>query len=138
MNMAHESGKQPKHGHEKRDMSVRMVSYFFVALFTLLAFTLLLMWGAFDYLAAWQARNDTPPPPLADTRPQQPPAPRLQVNPPAELSAMRAQEDNQLNSYGWIQPEAGVVHIPIEQAKRLLLERGLPVREQPGPSNGGK
>lgn len=138
MNMAHEPNKQPKHGHEKRDMNIRMVGYFFVGLFVLLVLTLLLMWGGFDYLAAEQAKTDMPPPPLADTRPQQPPAPRLQVNPPADLKDMRTQENDQLNSYGWIQPEAGVVHIPIERAKRLLLERGLPVREQPEPSNGGK
>ena len=34
-----------------------------------------------------------------------------------------------LNGYGWVDKANGVVHIPIERAMQLTLERGLPVRE---------
>ena len=33
-----------------------------------------------------------------------------------------------LNSYGWVDPKAGVVRIPIDRAMDLLLQKGLPVR----------
>ena len=32
------------------------------------------------------------------------------------------------NGYGWMNKEAGIVHIPIEEAMRLTVERGLPSR----------
>jgi hypothetical protein len=60
--------------------------------------------------------------------PAQPPAPRLQVQPREELEQMRAQEDAILGSYGWVDANGGVVHIPIEQAMKLTLEQGLPAR----------
>jgi hypothetical protein len=39
---------------------------------------------------------------------------------------MRAEEDASLNSYGWVDKEQGVVHIPIERAMDTVVERGLP------------
>ena len=33
-----------------------------------------------------------------------------------------------LTTYGWVDKNAGTVRIPIDRAKELLLERGLPVR----------
>jgi hypothetical protein len=39
-----------------------------------------------------------------------------------------------LNEYGWVDRNAGTVHIPIDQAKELLLQRGLPSR--PAVSEG--
>jgi len=63
--------------------------------------------------------------PLAEDR--LPPAPRLQTSPPADMRAFRAHEDAILNSAGWVDEASGVARIPIEQAKKLLLETGLPV-----------
>ena len=57
-----------------------------------------------------------------------PPAPRLEVTPVLDLRAMRAAEDKILNSYGWIDPEKGMVRIPIDRAIDLLAQRGLPSR----------
>jgi hypothetical protein len=47
---------------------------------------------------------------------------------PTYLKRFRTQEDAALASYGWVDQNAGVVRIPIDRAKTLLLERGLPVR----------
>ena len=33
-----------------------------------------------------------------------------------------------LDSYGWVDKNAGVVRIPIDEAMKLTLERGLPAR----------
>lgn len=37
-----------------------------------------------------------------------------------ELRAVRAQQLEQLNSYGYVDPAAGAVHIPIERAMQLI------------------
>ena len=41
-------------------------------------------------------------------------------------------EDDVLESYGWVDKNAGVVRIPIDEAMKLTLERGLPARQQAG------
>lgn len=35
---------------------------------------------------------------------------------------------DRLDTYGWIDPSQGQVHIPIDQAFDLLIERGVPTR----------
>ena len=49
-----------------------------------------------------------------------PTGPLLQADPEAELEAMRHEMSTRLNGYGWVDPSAGVVHIPIAQAIGLL------------------
>ena len=44
------------------------------------------------------------------------PMPRLQPDPIADLNKFRITEEKRLNSSGWVDPAAGRVHIPIEQA----------------------
>jgi hypothetical protein len=57
-----------------------------------------------------------------------PPAPRLQQFPTRELYEFRLEEEKLLNSYGWENKATGTVHIPIREAMRLTVERGLPSR----------
>ena len=55
-----------------------------------------------------------------------PPSPRLQIDPAADLAAVRQAETARLSGYGWVQHTQGIVHIPISRALALTLERGLP------------
>jgi hypothetical protein len=57
-----------------------------------------------------------------------PPAPRLQVEPRAELHAYCEQQDKLLNTYGWADEHNGVVRIPVDRAMDLTLQQGLPAR----------
>jgi hypothetical protein len=67
--------------------------------------------------------------PLAATQGERlPPTPRLQQFPRNELYDFRRGEQEFLDGYGWMNKEAGIVHIPIEEAMRLTVERGLPAR----------
>lgn len=59
-----------------------------------------------------------------------PPEPRLQAQPSREIGDFRATEEESLHNYGWVDKAAGVVHIPIEEAMRLTIERGLPARAE--------
>lgn len=60
-----------------------------------------------------------------------PPSPRLQQFPLNDLYQFRTEEENLLRRYGWLNRDAGIVHIPIEEAMRLTLERGLLVSAPP-------
>lgn len=52
-----------------------------------------------------------------------PAEPRLQPFPRNELFEFRVKEEAELHSYGWVDKNAGTVHIPIEDAMRLMLQR---------------
>ena len=54
-----------------------------------------------------------------------PPAPRLEVHPKDDLDHLRAAEYTQLTTFGWVDRNGRVVHVPIEHAMQLLAERGL-------------
>ena len=43
---------------------------------------------------------------------------------------MRAEEDQILGSYGWIDRERGIVRVPIDRAITLLAQKGLPTRAE--------
>jgi hypothetical protein len=63
-----------------------------------------------------------------------PPAPRLQQFPANEFYQFRISEQSLLDRYGWMNREAGVVHIPIDEAMRLTLERGMLQSAAPDPA----
>ncbi len=48
-----------------------------------------------------------------------PPEPRLQVDPAAELEALRRREREILTSYAWVDRRHKIVRIPIERAMEL-------------------
>jgi hypothetical protein len=86
-------------------------------------------------------RNDTAPAaefPLAAQQERRLPAgPRLQAIPANEIFEFRQRENAELSEYGWVDRNAGTVRIPIEQAKELLLQRGLPSRPAASDSQAG-
>jgi hypothetical protein len=59
------------------------------------------------------------------------PEPRLLTNEPSYLKGVRDREQQTLHGYAWVDQGAGVARIPIEEAKKLTLERGLAVRPDP-------
>ncbi|MBI4537327.1 MAG: hypothetical protein HY712_05160 [candidate division NC10 bacterium] len=119
-----EPAPAPAAGHEQRDLSPRAIALFGIALAATVVVCLILAVWLFDYFAAREAKRDVPRSPLATAAP--PGEPRLQVFAPRELQALRAREDEMLESYGWVDKGAGIVRIPIDQAMELLAKRGLP------------
>ncbi|HVV00868.1 MAG TPA: hypothetical protein VHH88_05865 [Verrucomicrobiae bacterium] len=63
--------------------------------------------------------------------------PRLQILPPAELKEFRTRQEEELNSYGWVDRTAGVVRIPIERAMDLALKKGFPEMSSNGAAARG-
>ena len=113
-------------GYEKRDADIRALLIFGAVLAATLVLIFVLMLGVFRHFSRVQSLGP-PASPFADSR-ALPPQPRLQLEPRMELEHLRQREDDILNSYGWVDPSAGIVRIPIDRAMTLLLEKGLPVR----------
>lgn len=119
----------PAARHEPSDISVRTVVVFVAALVVAAVVIHAGLWLLFEYFVAREGRGDEPLPPMVVTSPErQPPEPRLQTSPPADMRAMEQAEQEMLTSYGWIDRERGIVRIPIERAMAIIAERGLPAR----------
>ncbi len=65
-------------------------------------------------------------------------APMLETDERTQLRSFLINQEDQLNSYGWIDQKAGVAHIPIERAMDLLVQRGLPVYPQSSAQAAGE
>ena len=112
-------------GYEHRDTRVKLLAWLLAALLAATFVVLLLMKGLFGYLASREDRQQPAPSTLAGIRSGVPPEPRLQNTPFDELRRMRAEEDATLTSYGWVDRQAGIVRIPIEQALEIASRGGV-------------
>ncbi|MBA3949929.1 MAG: hypothetical protein H0X44_08305 [Acidobacteria bacterium] len=130
--MAHiDSGGDPnsiKAGRELADVSIPSLFHQAAYLVIVCVAVWLMMVGFLKFTMG--RLNDGDPAVSALARPegQLPPEPRLLIDEPTNLRTFRATEAQTLEHYGFIDQAAGTVHIPIDRAKDLLLERGLPAR----------
>ena len=128
-----ESVDQPSVHHEESDVNVRAIFGFAAGLLVTTLVVSVAVWLMFGYFDRRETQRSGPASPLATTEVRQPPEPRLQVAPRDDAARFRAQEDAILNGYSWVDREAGTVRIPINEAMKLTLQKGLPVREpEPG------
>ena len=117
----------PGPGHERNTVSVRGVIGFLVSLAVSLVVTSAVVWGVFRLLARDAKSEDRPlSPAVASSLARLPPQPRLEDRPLALRTSLNAQEKARLSGYGWVDRNAGTVHIPIERAMDLLVQRGIP------------
>ena len=126
--------ENPTVHHETTDVNIRAIFAFGAGLVVSAVIISFVVWVLFKYFEAREARRVTPEYPLAATQEQRkPPEPQLQTNPREDLQQLRAEEEQILNSYGWVDKNAGVVRIPIEEAMKLTVQRGLPSRSGSEP-----
>lgn len=122
--------KHPSVGHEESDAGINVLGVSGGLLIVLVLISLIVVFVLFNVFASRQAAREQPPSPLQETR-ATPAGPQLQSNPAQELQQLRSQNEERLDSYGWVSEDAGVVHIPIDRAMDIIAEEGLPVRDNP-------
>jgi hypothetical protein len=121
----------PGAGYEHTDANTRIIAHFLFWLAVAAIVVHIGMWGMFALLVEQRREVGEPEFPLAagvDDR--LPPEPRLQQFPLWEYQEFRRREEAILQGYGWVDQGAGTVHIPIGEAMRLIVERGLPARDE--------
>lgn len=132
-NNAPPSSASAKAGYETGDPRLRnpliVVASAILLMFLGLATTALLMWSfsqsrplnRVEPLGIIAAPNAKPlerfPAPYLDTDDSH-----------GQSTALRQEQWEKLNSYGWVDRSNGVVRIPIERAMGLILKAGLPTR----------
>ncbi len=138
----HDDMRNPEVSYERTDLGARGIILFFIglAVFGILAsFAVAGLYRAFSVMAA---KLDPPQNPMVKVEPvPQPgimqntagantvkyPEPRLQQDDATDMDRFKWQQRAMLNAQPW-QDESGAVHLPIEQAMKLVLQRGLPTR----------
>jgi hypothetical protein len=124
--------RNPHVHHEPGDVNARALTKFGLSMAGLIVVFLFGLWGMFEYLKNRAAELGRPPSPSAMVNAQkQPPEPRLQRYPAQDMRKMRSDEETLLHQYAWLDPDKGIVRIPVERAMDLIAQRGLPVFAQP-------
>ena len=122
----------PGAGHEHTDAQVGPIAKFMVWLTVLTVLSAVAMAGMYVWLINSRAES------LADQRyplgeisrdVPEPAGARLQTEPQEDLERFRGTERMLLERYGWVDEEAGIVRMPIDEAISLVLSQGLPERE---------
>jgi hypothetical protein len=107
----------PGAGYEHTDVAPGVAYNFAIWLFVAMLVSGAIVYGTFWFLEGRSATLEDPP------------APRLQVQPFKDVWELKNSQRGALNSYGWVDKGTGVVHIPIDRAMQITLERGFPVRD---------
>jgi hypothetical protein len=124
-------------GHETSDVSIGGIVKFGIGLAAATIVIHLAVWGIFRFLEKRERREDQAQAVStmvsANLR-RTPPEPRLEPDPLVPRQFKEARERTVLESYGWVDRNAGVAHIPIDRAMDLLVEKGLPPSKPMLPS----
>ena len=117
----------PGSGHEHTDTNVWVIVKFglWLAISAIVIHLgLALLFGVF-YTRSQETVREFP---LASQEHRLPASPRLQQFPENEFHDFRLREQAVLDQYGWVNKDTGVVRLPIAEAMRRAVERGLPAR----------
>jgi hypothetical protein len=126
-------GDNPNVHHETTDVNIRAILGFGAGLIGVAIVIHVAVLLLFMFFAAREAQRVAPEFPLsAGQQDRVPPEPRLQTNPRQDLRDLRRGEDAILSTYGWVDKNAGIVRIPVADAMKLIVQRGLPARTATG------
>jgi hypothetical protein len=121
--------------HEEGDINVTPVYKFMFWLAIMVVFTYVLVYGIMKWNDGRVTKADQVVTHIPKSKNELlPPEPRLQlapghgIHPLAEGIVYRDSVMHALETYGYINKQSGLVHIPIDLAKDLLLQRGLAMR----------
>jgi hypothetical protein len=134
---SHQPGQTPEVNpnvaYEHGDADVFTVSKYTVALVFGILIASAAMYGLFNYFNGEVNKDDAAVPQvIRDQAPKLPPEPRLQATPKQYIKDLKAAEESQITSYGWVDQKNGIVRIPIDVAIDAVATTGLPSRPVKG------
>jgi hypothetical protein len=124
--------------HETRDVDVKKVFYSGVVFFAIGFGSLFAAAPVFDALKRATRQEELPTAPDLEVRAQPRLDPRVEMKAAAgqELRELLERDRAALSTYGWVDKEAGIAHVPIERAIEALADR-LPSRPAATTTTGG-
>jgi hypothetical protein len=122
----HHQGPEPSRRYEDSNVSVKQLFAFAMGIVALVLVGVVVSAFTFRFFVRHTSMGPTASP-FDDVR-DLPPGLRLQTAAPLDLKRYRDDQDKILAGYGWVDPTARVVRIPVERAMELMLQKGYPVR----------
>ena len=143
-NSAHNARAVPEHdtvAFETRDVKARTIYVYLAVLAVAVILSYVVCVFILRATTKMAVESDTPPPPVRQEMGKDyltmPPEPRLQgvpghrTDPQSDLRE-KVQEDTQANEQaGWIDQTNGIAQIPVEDAMKIIAEKGLPAASTP-------
>lgn len=138
-NSPQHSGAEPMHdtvSFERRDVKATTIYGYLITLAVAVVLSYLACVFVLRATNKIASQEDTPPPPVRlemgkDYR-EIPPEPRLQgipghgTDPQYDLRQKNQQDSEANEKFGWVDQNAGIAQIPVEDAMKLIAEKGLP------------
>lgn len=115
------AGREPRDAGHPDDINLRAVAWGGAIIVTGIVFAVAVSWFGLGLL--WPGHGDHPP----DAVGAAPTArPRLETAPQPERAAYDREKAQLVDGYGWVDREAGIARIPVEQAMQLMAARAQP------------
>ncbi len=141
---SHDEAVNVETRREHSDVNVRALLWSVVVFLVLMGIIDLTVYAYFRVLAGHFRHEPSQPLTMMAPRSAVPATPRLQPfpsktippnanTPVTDMEEMRGSQDAALNHPGWVDQQNGVVRLPIETAKQLVVQRGLPVVKEGTP-----
>jgi hypothetical protein len=141
-NMA-ETGDQPPRNadvaFESSDIDTRTLLSYLLYLAVSVAAAFIVSFFVFNFTSKIAANSDTPMAPVhRGVGPTLPPEPMLQgvpgheTDPQLDLRLKQAADEAANEKYDWTDKQAGIARIPVEEAMKIIVSKGLPA--VPGPA----
>ena len=117
-------------GHELTDVKIAPLLQFGVMLSIVAALT---MWGTvkmMEAMEAYFAGRESSAHPMQSSG-GAPAGPLLQANELADYKLFKARQASEVSgdsAYSWVDKPAGLVRVPLDRARELVLQQGLPHR----------
>ena len=135
----HNTGQDPVHQDvrsEAKDIQVPWILKFLVVMGVVLVASYYLCWAIYSVSLEHAQRADVPAATARQAEPSKKlPEPFLQglqgvpgheTDPQQDLRDMRAREHKNLSQTRWVDEKAGIAEIPVEEAMKIIAEKGLP------------
>jgi hypothetical protein len=141
---SHNTGQEPRHtdvSFEERDIKASTIYRYLFALGVAVAASFLICVYILRFMTNFAASSDTPPPPSREALGKDframPPEPRLQgvpgheTDPQADLRRKNQADAEANEKLEWIDKSGGIAQIPVEDAMKIIAEKGLPAASTP-------
>jgi hypothetical protein len=114
---------ESQQSNDPQHISVRAVGWGAAAILGGIVFAVVAAWATWHYLGSGSGANRGPGAAKAE-------APRLLTAPQPDRAAYFAEKQRVIDSYGWVDRQAGIARIPVGEAMRLMADRAQAGRAQ--------
>ena len=139
-----QQGHHGQGGYERTDAHAGATVRAGLYILAVMVLTALVLVPMYRFLGRTEARDQKPGATVLkpDAAAPAPSFPKLVASEPAVLAEFRAQEQAFLTSWGWVEKDKGLARMPVDEAMKIVAERGLPKfpapEASPTPAGGGR